>query len=243
MRPLSDAAVLGVWEVGRAQSPPDRALTMLQAAEPEAERGELAALSVGQRDALLLEAYRRTFGSRLRGLAECPACQAPLEVELDAERLRPLTGSAPSGGEQVLRSGPYTLRFRLPDSRDLTAAAAAASPAAGRQLLARACITEARCNGEDVRAELPELLLGELAGRLADLDPDADVRLELDCPECGHRWQLTFDAAEYLWAEISARARRVLYEVDALARAYGWSEAEILSLSPARRASYLELAF
>jgi hypothetical protein len=31
-------------------------------------------------------------------------------------------------------------------------------------------------------------------------------------------------------------------EVDALARAYGWREADILALSPARRAAYLELA-
>ncbi len=241
MRPLGDAAVLSVWEVGRAQSPWERALTMLQAAEPEAGRGELAALSVGQRDARLLEAYRLSFGSRLPGFAECPSCQSPLEVELDAEQLQASHGSTQPGSEHVMSSGPYTLRFRLPDSRDLEAAGVATDTNTARRLLARACVTEARCEGEAVDAELPEPLLVELAGRLAELDPGADVRVELECPECSHCWELSFDAAEHLWARVAAKARRVLHEVDALARAYGWSEAEILSLSPARRASYLEL--
>ena len=47
------------------------------------------------------------------------------------------------------------------------------------------------------------------------------------------------DIGSFVWAEIESRARRVLGEVHALASAYGWSEAETLSLSAVRRASYL----
>jgi hypothetical protein len=36
------------------------------------------------------------------------------------------------------------------------------------------------------------------------------------------------------------KARRILQQVDALARVYGWNEAEILSLSQKRRQRYLE---
>ncbi len=36
-------------------------------------------------------------------------------------------------------------------------------------------------------------------------------------------------------------AEQSLVEVDALARAYGWTEAEIMQLSPTRRAAYLQL--
>ena len=42
-------------------------------------------------------------------------------------------------------------------------------------------------------------------------------------------------------AGASARAGALLHEVHRLASAYGWSEAQILALSPARRAQYLAL--
>jgi hypothetical protein len=36
-------------------------------------------------------------------------------------------------------------------------------------------------------------------------------------------------------------ARSLLAEVHSLARAYGWTESEILALSPQRRSTYLEM--
>jgi hypothetical protein len=45
-----------------------------------------------------------------------------------------------------------------------------------------------------------------------------------------------------MWAQIDARARRLIAEVHTLAREYGWSEREVLDLSEVRRALYLELA-
>jgi hypothetical protein len=51
----------------------------------------------------------------------------------------------------------------------------------------------------------------------------------------------TLDPAEFLWAAAEAQARRLLLEVDALARAYGWREPDVLALPPARRRAYLEL--
>ena len=49
------------------------------------------------------------------------------------------------------------------------------------------------------------------------------------------------DVVGFFWREIQSAARRVVLEVDALARAYGWSEAAILGMSSARRNLYLEL--
>ena len=40
---------------------------------------------------------------------------------------------------------------------------------------------------------------------------------------------------------VEMAARRLLPEVHALASSYGWSEKEILALSPARRRSYIAL--
>jgi hypothetical protein len=41
--------------------------------------------------------------------------------------------------------------------------------------------------------------------------------------------------------KIDMLARRLLREVDALARVYGWSEAAILALPATRRQAYLEI--
>ncbi len=77
---------------------------------------------------------------------------------------------------------------------------------------------------------------------LSTCDPQADVRIDLDCASCGHRWTSPFDIARYLWTELETHARRLLYDVHALATAYGWAEADVLAVSPARRRYYLELA-
>jgi hypothetical protein len=52
---------------------------------------------------------------------------------------------------------------------------------------------------------------------------------------------LLFDIGEFFWTEIAVQAQRLLREIDALARAYGWTEREILSLPGQRRQAYLEL--
>ncbi|MFE6990250.1 hypothetical protein ACFVFN_19020, partial [Streptomyces pharetrae] len=72
-------------------------------------------------------------------------------------------------------------------------------------------------------------------------DPAADVTLNVACPECGRATRAELDIASYLWTELDAWARDLLLDVHLLATAYGWSEPEILALSPLRRRYYLEL--
>jgi hypothetical protein len=74
------------------------------------------------------------------------------------------------------------------------------------------------------------------------MDPQAEMLLDLSCPTCGHAWQAVFEIVTFLWTEIRVRARRLLREVDALARAYGWAEGDILAMSEARRGLYLQMA-
>jgi hypothetical protein len=67
------------------------------------------------------------------------------------------------------------------------------------------------------------------------------VGLDFKCPACGVVFEESLDLASFLWSEFEGRAKRLLLDVHLLARAYGWSEAEVLSLSPVRRAFYLEM--
>ena len=88
---------------------------------------------------------------------------------------------------------------------------------------------------------LPEAVVTAVVEAMAAADPQADVRTELGCPSCGHRWPCSFDIVSFFWSEIEAWAWRVLQDVHRLARAYGWREQDILELSPWRRRVYLEM--
>lgn len=61
----------------------------------------------------------------------------------------------------------------------------------------------------------------------------------LDCPACAHHFLLLLDPGSLLAEELRMKAARLLGEVVALARAFGWREADILALSASRRAAYL----
>src|SRR5206468_2697731 len=103
-------------------------------------------------------------------------------------------------------------------------------------------VLRAELDGQAVPARtLPEPAIEALAAALAELDPQADIRLPLTCPACARRWSVVFDAAEFLWREVDERAGALLDEVAALATAFGWAETEILALPEPRRRHYLAL--
>jgi len=110
-----------------------------------------------------------------------------------------------------------------------------------RRLLER-CVQRALRNGESIPGgEIPDGVADAVSERMAEADPQADVRLALACPECGHRWQAVLDVVSFLWAEIHAWAIRLLRDVHVLAATYGWREVDILALTPWRRQAYLDM--
>src|SRR5262249_6278705 len=84
--------------------------------------------------------------------------------------------------------------------------------------------------------------LDRIGEKLAAADPLSETRVALRCPACEKEWEEILDIVSFLWREIEARARRLLFEIHILASTYGWAEADILSLSDRRRALYFELA-
>lgn len=242
MRGLAEHDLIHIWETGLRRHPIDRALTILAAARPALTWEELAALSIGQRDGYLLEAWERTFGARLKSYAECPQCAERLEFPLSAAELR--TGAQPEAIEPVhgWTVDEYAIRFRLLNSYDLAAIVDCADSARAHDLLLRRCVLEAERAGQSIGVDaLPPAIVGEIAERITVCDPLAEVLLDLECPACGQRWQTQFDIAAFFWSELTATAKRLLREVHALARAYGWREADILALSATRRQFYLDM--
>jgi hypothetical protein len=238
---LSGAAVLAAWEAGAARGPVDRALALLRPAVPVEGGRDLEGWSVGRRDAYLLDLRAATFGGAMAATTACPDCAQELEVPLEVADVRDRHGDAAAEFELTVGED-LLLRFRLPTSADLRAAATSQSWERGRRVVAERCVVEARRSGRPLpAAALPEAAVAEMGRAIARNDPQSDVRLEVACGVCGHHWQVRFDIADYLWREVAAEARRLLADVHTMATAYGWSEAAILAMPAQRRQHYLEL--
>jgi len=226
MHALSATELLSVWESGSNQIPLQRALSILAAGSPEISSDSLAHLTIGQRDTRLLALRERTFGSELTGLTDCPECGEKIELSLNCSDLATGRENEPSA-ELAVPSNGREVRFRLPTSADLLAVN---SP---EQLLERCLLSGGNHLTQDFVAAAGE--------KMSNADPMADIHLALNCPSCEHKWMAPFDIVAFLWREISAAARRLVREVHTLASAYGWTESEILALSPVRRRAYLEM--
>ncbi|MER5768753.1 hypothetical protein [Streptomyces sp. NPDC001985] len=244
MTPTGPAQLLAAWEAGLGHPPEERSRLLHRAARPGAADGELLSAPVGEREADLFALRRALFGERMRVRAECGGCGEAMEFDL---------GTGPPGAAAPVRRGPlrvtegeWSIEFRLPTPADLAAAGAAPDPAGARRLLLARCTVSAVRGGvalapERLAAELPPEVGRRLAEAAEEADPAAGATLRVTCPECGASTPAELDISSFLWAELDHWARDLLLDVHLLASAYGWSEPEILALSPLRRRHYLEL--
>jgi hypothetical protein len=240
MRSLSVPELLNIWERGLGSRPFERALAILSAGAPESSTAELARMSIGRRDASLLRLREWAFGSELAMMAVCPRCHHPLETAMTVTDLCAPIESA-SASESSPAIGDYKFRCRAPNTDDL-AACVDLDMAMSRRTLFNRCVLESTCRGVPVAADkLPAEIVDVVIERIAEAD-QAEIRINLTCPDCEYHWNESFDIVSFFWAEIDAWARRLLREVHILASAYGWRESDILALGPVRRQIYLAMA-
>jgi hypothetical protein len=231
MRAPTNHEVLGVWERGQGMHPLDRGLLALGVASPDVEWERLAEMPLGRRNRSLVDLRTACFGPQLAGWLPCPGCEDKLEFELDASIF---SGVETAGVGLTIEAAGRT--YRLPDSRSLAAAAREGDPETAVTRLLESCITRggAGWTEDEIR---------EIGEKMASADPLARPTLSLECAGCGTKWDEPLDLVAFFWAEVEAKARRLLMEVHRLASAYGWSEAQILGLSEQRRALYLEMVW
>lgn len=233
MQALSGAKLLNLWECGASLHLLDRGLLALSMALPEVPCDSLADWPLGRRNRALVELHSSSFGPSLLAWTSCASCGEKMEFELDGRVLGgDESDEAPVGG--IVHVNGHS--FRLPNSRDLARVAKESDPQTAVLRILERCRTDTEVSmawsDEDVEA------VGEA---MAMADPGAQLQVALRCPACGNQWNASLELLTFLWAEIEARAKRLLWEVHALASAYGWTQSEILALSPARRALYLEM--
>ncbi|MEA2721881.1 MAG: hypothetical protein QOJ39_3745 [Candidatus Eremiobacteraeota bacterium] len=190
-------------------------------------------LLAGDRDFLMLQLRRLTLGDVVQAVLRCPACDAKIDVTIDARDV------AVEAHEQLaatyeLTDGERTVRYRLPNGADQEAVAGL-DAARGAQVLFERCV--AADGPLPLSAETHAAVIAAMDARA----PKIDLELDVACPECPHAFVAPLDVTAFFLAEMRVRGERLVREVHALALYYHWSEAEILALRRDRRHAYLAL--
>ncbi len=196
--------------------------------------GSAAHLPVCDRDRLLAWLYRDLFDDRIDADAVCAGCGASFAVQFsissmaDAERPRQPPGI--DGPDAECRYRLHGVAFRLPSSADLDAVAAVPAEDRRRALLER-CVVAGDAGGHETAIE----------AAMAALGPTLDIDVDCRCPHCDSDQPLRFDIASFLLKSLANDRRFLLREAHRIARAYGWSHAEIMALPRAERQEFVRL--
>ncbi|MDQ0464410.1 hypothetical protein QO010_002191 [Caulobacter ginsengisoli] len=232
LRPLAGADELAIAEA--QGSPLETALVLLQRLASPADDGadDWSALSVTDFELLLLAFRRGLFGDLVRSDFFCPqdGCGERVEIEFSlADFVAGVTPGRPRGvSDDPDRPGWRRLgeaAFRPPAVRDQVMAQAGG----GADLLARRCIEP---------PNPPARLKLRCVSAMEAIAPEVSQTLEGVCPGCGAPVRAVFHVPAFVVAEVQRAFGRITEEVDLIARAYHWSEAEILSLPRRRRQDY-----
>lgn len=212
--------------------------------------GTFRDLSMGDREALLLHVRRMTFGDGMDCVLSCPACGSRMDFQLNTEAL--IVAAAEHARQQHEEEFPvdglsFQVSFHVPtggDVQDALGSAGGVPHEAVRSLVTR-CVESVHRQSE-TREEVPAAgwppdLIAQVSARLAELDPQAEIKLQLQCPACTHKFAAFFDTADFFFRELRERERQLYEEVHQLALFYHWSEADILRMTPRRRKLYIDL--
>ncbi len=194
-------------------------------------------LSVAARTAGLLAIYSmtdRTPDLPLTMQCTRPECGEPMEVSLPVADLIAMAQTTDAEGARTV---------------DLDGAVFQVRPARGGDQ--RLWQQQAYTGQPDAEAAILATLVtgppvfdaqrATLNATLSELDPLSAFELAVHCPECGASLQIPVDLEAACLRMLSAAQNRMICQVDALARRYGWSEAEVFAVPAWRRRRYLAL--
>jgi hypothetical protein len=205
---------------------------------------DAARLTAGEREALLLQLRKLTFGDRMSCVLRCPRVECFEKMDLDLRVSELILEPHPKAyGIHETVVDDWRVRFRVPDGTDQEAVArmACGDELRAVETLLRRCVQSVERDGRKW-SEIPAAVVERVSETMEELDPQAEIALDATCPACGKGFRTILDTATFFFTEVAAHARALLGEVHVLASVYHWSEAAILEMPERRRRRYLEFA-
>lgn len=230
--------LLAAWEAAAAAPPSVRGAVLAGSCGAVESVDAALDLPLAAQADLLARLYGESFSQDVEGSLTCAACGAVAEVRLPLSAFAAADDGSDGRRRSVALPGGGAAVVRALTARDLLEAAGADDPA--RTLVERS-VTDAEGLPLDP-AGLDEAARTDVDAAAESLAGGAALVLRAVCPGCGADVVAPADVGVLLWDRVAALAPIVLAEVAELATAFGWSQAEVLSLSALRRAAYLELA-
>jgi len=222
-------------DIGFGLRPADELATAVLARCVGVDEAAVAGWSLARRlQALLAVRLADDGDAHAPALTHCSACGEGFEIDIELARC-----VAAADDEALAWTSPegHALVLRLPCGRDL-------ADWRSRQLhderrIAASLVVSIDGQAPAAGFEMPGAWLEALAERLAERDPFTALLVDAPCPDCGHVNPTDVDLEALLLHDFSVRQRRTLEDVALLARAFHWSEAQILVLPAWRRAHYI----
>jgi hypothetical protein len=244
LKPLATDELLELWDTTSGKSMLEKSLRLLSKVYSTDNIDQVARLSIGERDARLLEIREWLFGKTLRNKANCQNCSETIEWESNSNAMH--LQDFPeyfSLKNHELEKDSYYIKFRLLNSADLLNLTSIEhlTENSYKKVISKCILSATKDNQEYDINNLPESVWEALNDRMSEEDPQADIRMQLVCPNCNHSWEMNFDIGSYLWSEINVWAKKILEEVYLLAGFFRWSEKDILNMSSNRRRLYIDM--
>lgn len=224
---VNPALLLSAWCEGAGDSAHRQIGNLLATLLPDAV---LEQDTLGQRNRRMLQLHAALFARAIEARVACPECATQNEFAVPCDQmLAAPIAEADAIVELAVDGG--TARFRQPRLADIAASANDNDHKAS--LVGRCCLEGA--------TDLSASEVDALAAQYEALDPLANIIIGTPCAQCGSAISATVELADFVSSDIGRLVDGLLRDIDCIASAYGWSEAEVLALPSDRRARYVAM--
>jgi hypothetical protein len=216
-------------------------------------------LLVADRQYLLLEVRRATFGDSVHADLVCPWPGCGIQVSVDfavsdvpveeppyRAPLHTMTLSDEAIASGADLGGDGEVCFRLPDGSDqeeLSDLLALNEAEALTGLLCR-CVQRLgpyRPPDQEQLSGLSVLARAEIEERMRQVAPRVEQSMAAACVGCGRTFIVPFDVQRFLLCELRTDSQLLYQEVHYLAFHYHWSEHEIMGMTRDKRRTYIDV--
>lgn len=246
MKALSAEELFYLWDECSNMPVLAKTLLLLQQACNISDNSVITSMSIGERNARLLQLQEWIFGNKMFHITYCQNCNEKLEWETDTTSmfLQNINNNFIAENYTLQFKG-YEISYRLINNLDiLNIQKNNISHTEAKASLLQSCLLEAKKSNKIIAIEkLPNTVFDAIEKQMAVNDPQANMQFNLHCPACKHSWQAAFDIMNFFWEEVNIWAERMMQEIYILSHYLHWTEKDILRMPAQRRQKYLQMIY